>query len=434
MSAQQRATAGKFILELGLTLAFAGAVTYIARELFDNDSIKLQTSQKSGKTVVQRLEDIRKRRKEELDDEDVEKQIPLKPLTLNSYEIVIAESVIDPSTLPVTFSSIGGLTCKAEIYDLVVLPLLRPDLFLSGNVEVTRGILLYGKPGTGKTMLAKAVAKEGKATFINVQLSVIMNKYFGESQKAVSAVFSLARKLSPSVVFIDEIDTFLQQRNGDESALSSMKSEFLTLWDGINSDESKMVMVLGATNRPYDVDTAILRRMPRTFEIGLPDVKGRSDILALMMEGTRVQDGMDKVLEDIAKVTNGFSGSDLKELVRCAKMEPIRELTKAYSEEAVKSKKKKKFVGPPKGTKVRPVSRKDFETAIRKVQKTGDAANNYKRRENAEVDEDDRNHQQQGIDMRMLAQIMAQMTGAMGGNRNPRRGNGVDADEDDDLD
>ena len=194
-----------------------------------------------------------------------------------------------------------------------------------------------------------------------------MNKYFGESQKAVSAVFSLARKLSPSVVFIDEIDTFLQQRNGDESALSSMKSEFLTLWDGINSDESKMVMVLGATNRPYDVDTAILRRMPRTFEIGLPDVKGRSDILALMMEGTRVQDGMDKVLEDIAKVTNGFSGSDLKELVRCAKMEPIRELTKAYSEEAVKSKKKQKFVGPPKGTKVRPVSRKDFETAIRKV-------------------------------------------------------------------
>ena len=150
MSAQQRATAGKFILELGLTLAFAGAVTYIARELFDNDSIKLQTSQKSGKTVVQRLEDIRKRRKEELDDEDVEKKIPLKPLTLNSYEIVIAESVIDPSTLPVTFSSIGGLTCKAEIYDLVVLPLLRPDLFLSGNVEVTRGILLYGKPGTGE--------------------------------------------------------------------------------------------------------------------------------------------------------------------------------------------------------------------------------------------------------------------------------------------
>jgi len=428
-------------MEVGLSLAASVCLAYVAKELFgDFDGIKLNPSQKTGKGVVMRLDEIRKRRKEEMDDDDEEKKLPLKPLTLNSYEVVIAENVIDPTTIPVTFSSIGGVSCKAEIYDLVVLPLLRPDLFLSGNVEVTRGILLYGRPGTGKTMIAKAIAREGQATFLNVQLSVIMNKYFGESQKTVSAVFSLARKLAPSVVFIDEIDTFLQQRNGDESALSSMKSEFLTLWDGINSDASGLVMVLGATNRPYDVDTAILRRMPRTFEIGLPDVQGRIDILNLMLKGTRLHSSMVNFLPKLANATNGFSGSDLKELVRCAKMEPIRELTKEYSEAAVKMEggKGKGMVGPPKGTVVRAVEVRDFEVAIRKVHKTGDAAKSYKNKSKAEDNADDGVPAGPQIDMRLIAKMMAQMTGGSGnggrggnGNADGGRRRGLD---DDDLD
>ena len=145
------------------------------------------------------------------------------------FDATFSQDIINPDDLQVNLAHIGGLSGqKQEIFNLAILPLQRPDLFRGqgGLISAPKGILLYGAPGTGKTMLAKAVAKESGATFIDLKMSTVMVKWFGESQKLIRAVFSLAHKLSPTIIFIDEIDSFMRSRGnpGESEHLSNMKA------------------------------------------------------------------------------------------------------------------------------------------------------------------------------------------------------------------
>ncbi|KAJ9083353.1 mitochondrial dynamin GTPase Msp1 [Entomophthora muscae] len=163
-----------------------------------------------------------------------------------------------------------------------------------------------------------------------MRVSTLTDKWYGESNKLVSALFSLARKMQPCIVFIDEIDSFLRERrSNDHEVTGTMKAEFMTLWDGLTSGESTRIIVLGATNRPHDIDQAILRRMPKRFNITPPNVDQRHQILKLFLKDAIIE--KDFNFKKLADLTNGLSGSDLKELCRDASMIPVRECMKTMS-------------------------------------------------------------------------------------------------------
>ncbi|GMJ06292.1 hypothetical protein like AT4G27680 [Hibiscus trionum] len=242
------------------------------------------------------------------------------------YEDVIVGDVVNPDHIDVEFESVGGFDkIKEALYELVILPLRRPELFAHGKLlGPQKGVLLYGPPGTGKTMLAKAIAKESGAVFINVRVSNLMSKWFGDPQKLVTAVFSLAYKLQPAIIFIDEVDGLLGQRRAtDQDTMSIMKTEFMSLWDGFTTDQNARVMVLGATNRPAELDEAILRRFSRVFEIGRPDCDDREKILRVILKNEKVEDTVD--LYHIARLCEGYTGSDLLELCKQAAYIPLRD-------------------------------------------------------------------------------------------------------------
>ncbi|KAI9566236.1 ATPase [Boletus coccyginus] len=279
-----------------------------------------------------------------------------KGLKLDEYELSISKEVVCPDDIQVRFEDIGGLDpIIASLRESVIYPLMYPHLFTASSslLSAPKGVLLYGPPGCGKTMLARALAKESGATFINIPASVLTNKWFGESNKLVAGLFNLARKMQPTIIFVDEIDTFLRERRADDHEVMSMiKAEFMTSWDGLTSGEDR-IMVLGATNRPMDIDPAILRRMPKRFAVALPDAEQRFKILSLMLKDTKLDPSL--TLEVLAAMTTGFSGSDLRELCRSAAMVPVRECMRemAHDEEAIKR------VGQ-EGFTMRPLTLTDF--------------------------------------------------------------------------
>jgi len=352
------------------------------------------------------------------------KRPELENMPLDQYEARIASEAVDASTLGVSFADIGGMSAELEeVRDNVVLPMKCWAQFGAKAGEMMScpaGVLLYGRPGTGKTLTATALAAESGASFLNIKSADVMDKWMGESDKLVRAVFSLARKIAPTIVFIDEVDTLLRKRENDQNGtVASMQGVLLAEWDGLKtlntSGTGGPVVLLGATNRPHDLDTAILRRMPVQVKMNMPGLEGRLDILHKLLAHSGVQKeessaGLheDVDLHNLALRTEAYSGSDLREVVRVALLQRTKRNLKAASREqqvakavydrqmlawqakqhpsssaASSEKQKEGGGGAPVMKTVLPVRTtvrlEDFDFALTKALPTGTAANDYAR-------------------------------------------------------
>ncbi|GJN05090.1 hypothetical protein PR202_ga22691 [Eleusine coracana subsp. coracana] len=317
-------------------------------------------SLKHGLNMLQSMQSDNKSSKKSLKD----------VVTENEFEKRLLADVIPPNDIGVTFDDIGALeNVKDTLKELVMLPLQRPELFCKGQLtKPCKGILLFGPPGTGKTMLAKAVATEAGANFINISMSSITSKWFGEGEKYVKAVFSLASKIAPSVIFIDEVDSMLGRREnpGEHEAMRKMKNEFMVNWDGLRTKDKERVLVLGATNRPFDLDEAVIRRFPRRLMVNLPDASNREKILKVILAKEEL--GPDVDMESLANMTDGYSGSDLKNLCVTAAHYPIREILEKEKKEKSLAKEEGRPEPALYGSEhIRPLSIDDFKSAHEQV-------------------------------------------------------------------
>ncbi|KAJ0100578.1 hypothetical protein Patl1_20259 [Pistacia atlantica] len=222
----------------------------------------------------------------------------------NEFEKRLRPEVIPANEIGVTFADIGALDeTKESLQELVMLPLRRPDLFKGGLLKPCRA----------------------GASFINVSMSTITSKWFGEDEKNVRALFTLAAKVSPTIIFVDEVDSMLGQRTriGEHEAMRKIKNEFMTHWDGLLTKAGERILVLAATNRPFDLDEAIIRRFERRIMVGLPSVENREMILKTLLSKEKAED-ID--FKELAVTTEGYTGSDLKNLCVTAAYRPVREL------------------------------------------------------------------------------------------------------------
>ncbi|XP_029306357.1 spastin-like [Cottoperca gobio] len=271
---------------------------------------------------------------------------------------LIMNEIID-SGAAVSFEDIAGQDlAKQALQEIVILPALRPELF-TGLRSPARGLLLFGPPGNGKTMLAKAVAAESKATFFNISAASLTSKYVGEGEKLVRALFAVARELQPSVIFIDEIDSLLcERREGEHEASRRLKTEFLIEFDGVRAAAAihggdDRVLVMGATNRPQELDEAVLRRFAKRIYVALPDVETRLMLMKNLL-GKHGNPLSKTELSYLAKASAGYSGSDLTSLAKDAALGPIRELGPDQVRSVAAS-------------EMRNIKIKDFEDSLKRV-------------------------------------------------------------------
>ncbi|KFK33635.1 hypothetical protein AALP_AA5G039300 [Arabis alpina] len=257
----------------------------------------------------------------------------------------------------VRWNDIAGLEhAKKCVTEMVIWPLLRPDIF-KGCRSPGKGLLLFGPPGTGKTMIGKAIAGEAKATFFYISASSLTSKWIGEGEKLVRALFGVASCRQPAVIFVDEIDSLLSQRKSDGEHESSrrLKTQFLIEMEGFDSG-SEQILLIGATNRPQELDEAARRRLTKRLYIPLPSSQARAWIIQNLLQ----KDGLFTLSEDdmntICNLTEGYSGSDMKNLVKDATMGPLREALKRGIEIANLTK-----------DDMRRVTLQDFKDALQEV-------------------------------------------------------------------
>ncbi|XP_037790166.1 fidgetin-like protein 1 [Penaeus monodon] len=249
----------------------------------------------------------------------------LKNIEPKMVELIMNE-IMDNGP-PVSWDDIAGLElAKTTIQEIVVWPMLRPDIF-TGLRGPPKGILLFGPPGTGKTMIGKCIASQSGSTFFSISASSLTSKWVGEGEKMVRAMFAVARCHQPAVIFIDEIDSLLTQRSDTEHESSRrIKTEFLVQLDGATSGSDERLLVVGATNRPQELDEAARRRLVKRLYIPLPEAKARQQIIVNLM----ASQGHSLTEEDIRRIcqsTDGYSGADMANLCREAALGPIRSIS-----------------------------------------------------------------------------------------------------------
>ncbi|AYU82926.1 ATPase (AAA) family [Leishmania donovani] len=249
---------------------------------------------------------------------------------LNEAEAQMASNVVDIDKIDVDFSDVGGLDdVKDALTEHIKWPFQHQELFSGKTVRShPKGVLLYGPPGTGKTLLARALAKELGCSFINVNTESIFSKWVGDTERNAAAVFTLAAKISPCVIFVDEIDSLLSSRSAmDATPHMHAKTIFMTHWDGLEKDSDARIIVVGATNRRFTIDDAIRRRLPLQLEVPPPDAKAREKILSILLaHDLEYNPKKEGLIRYVALKTAEYTGSDLSELCKAAALMPLREM------------------------------------------------------------------------------------------------------------
>jgi len=286
----------------------------------------------------------------------------LVKVTENTQVELLPEYVeVAERTAPeVTYEDIGGMKDVIEkVREMIELPLKKPELFDRLGIEPPRGILLYGPPGAGKTLLAKAVANESDAHFIAINGPEIVSKYYGESERQLRELFEEAEKNAPAIIFIDELDSIAPKRKETQGEVERrVVAQLLTLMDGLR--ERKNVVVIGATNRVDAVDEALRRpgRFDREIEVRVPDAEGRKEIFMIHTRGMPLAEDVD--LDEYVQLTHGFTGSDIAALCREAAMNALRRILPEINleEKTISRELLDKLV----------VSRQDFDEALKGIQ------------------------------------------------------------------